>query len=225
MSFNVFFDFSVGLKKSLRVPAGTKASLLAHVVAVETTLGIERTRYKDNPIHWGGEAYRRGFPDVDNKILCRTAEDHNRWVRWTFDRFQEWSAKPTERGELLKPADAAEFWHGLERLRVEPARWTPDFYRARMDELYEAMRGRDAAGMIFDAKTLTPKQASAVINLFDPYLDVGDLRLDVPKGYDHLLPSGAHEGGYDWCEKCGAIDPHDDGCRKRGCPVAAERQQ
>lgn len=228
MSFHVQFDFSTGLSKALKVPKGTTAELVRHVDTVEKSLGIKRTTFGTDKVvgwdHWDPN-YRDGFPNVDDKTLCEIAERHNRWVGWVWDKFGEWSKDPVRGGERLTPYLAKKFWPGLRRIVVAPNRWTSDYYRARMEELYEAMRGRRAANMIFDDKPLTPKQAGAVINLFDQYLDVGDLGLAVPKGRDHLLPSGGHEGGYDWCERCGAIDPNDYSCRKRGCPVAKERSQ
>ena len=91
-----------------------------------------------------------------------------------------------------------------------------------MEHLYEVMRGRKSEGVTFGEKALTTKQAAAVINIFSPYLDHDDRRLDVPNGYDYLASS--YDGGYDWCEKCGAMRPEDaDACRKRKCPIRAER--
>jgi len=69
----------------------------------------------------------------------------------------------------------------------------------------------------FDEKPLTERQAAQVINLFSVFLDAHDCRLDVPKGYDYLASS--YNGGYIWCEKCGAVTgDHMANCRKRGCP-------
>lgn len=228
MSFHVFFAFSTGLAATLRVPKGTTSSLIEHVATVERTLGIKRTKHgkgKDAAIAWDhwDEPFKRGFPDIDDKLLCETAEAHNRWVRWQYDRFAEWSEKPVRGGEKMTPKAARQFWPGLEILKVDPDRWTRDYYVARMEELYEAMRGRahGAAGMTLDAKPLTPRQCSAVINLFDQYLDAHDMRLDVPKGHDYLASS--YDGGYDWCTKCGAVTPEDgDSCNKRKCPLREE---
>jgi len=75
--------------------------------------------------------------------------------------------------------------------------------------------------MSADAKALTPKQAAMVIRIFEQWLDPADLRLDVPKGYDHLESS--YDGGYVWCEKCGAVSPDEAySCKKRGCPIRDE---
>lgn len=89
------------------------------------------------------------------------------------------------------------------------------------NSLYEVMRGRKSEGVTFDEKALTPKQTAKVIILFSEFLDHHDIRLDVPNGRDQLASST--DGGYDWCEKCGAMDPDDvPDCRKRGCPLRKE---
>lgn len=228
MSFSVFFSFSVGLSASLMVPKGSKAQFVEHVAEVSRTLGLkvaEKSHPDNSPSwdHWA-DNFRQGFPDVPDELLCKTVEEHNTWVRWVYDRFATWSKDPVSDGEELTPADAATFWHGLELLKVDPDRWTRDYYVERMGELYEAMRGRKygAAGMTFDAKPLTPRQCAAVINLFDQYLDNHDMRLDVPKGHDRLASS--YDGGYDWCTKCGAVTPEDgEACGKRKCPLREER--
>lgn len=219
MSFHIFFSFSQGLARPVVVPYGTLDLCVSHVEEVEATLGLERERYKDNPVHWDS---RRRFKDIDDKTLCEAVERHNEWVRrfyWDLDR---WAKEPLPEGEKLMPQDAQRFWHGLETLRVPPERWTGDYYRARMDELYEVMRGRGAAGMSFDAKKLTEKQAAAVIRIFDQYLDPGDYRLDVPHGHDYLASS--YDGGYDWCEVCGRAMRWEDAqyCRRTKCSLREE---
>ena len=229
MSYHVFFGFSSGLAEPIRVPVGTKKSIIEHVEEVESVLGLKRTKYEDNPVHWDhwDPEYRNGFPSVEDKTLCETVQYHNGWVRSLYRDFAEWSEKPFKsskghRGEWITPKDAQKFWHGLVELRVSTDRWTADYYIARMEHLYEVMRGRESEGVTFGTKALTTKQAAAVINIFSPYLDHDDRRLDVPNGYDYLASS--YDGGYDWCEKCGAMRPEDaDACRKRKCPIRAER--
>ena len=226
MSFRVFFAFSNGLAQTIQVPKGTLASIMAHVRYVETTLGVraEEPMHADDMPHWNrySKAWRSGFAEVEDETLCKTVEAHNQWVRDIFDQIAGWADKPVEDGEEITPKHARAFWHALEQLKVDPQRWTREYFVARMGELYEAMRGREAAGMAFDAKPLTERQAAAVFNLFDQYIDRHDMRLDVPKGRDYLASS--YDGGYDWCEKCGAVAPEDgDACTKRKCPIRAER--
>ena len=229
MSYHVFFGFSSGLAKPLTVPAGTKLSINEHVEEVERILGLKREKYLDNPIHWDhfDPEYRDGFPSVDDETLCKTVQDHNAWVRGLYRYFGEWAEKPFKAGkgkraETISIKDAEKFWHALTELTVGPSRWTPDYYIAQMEHLYEVMRGRESQGVTFEATALTTKQAAAVINIFSPFLDSDDRRLDVPNGCDYLASS--YDGGYDWCEKCGAVLPEDaDRCTKRKCPIRAER--
>lgn len=218
MSYHTFFDFSVGLETPLKVPKGTLASIMDHVSNIESALGYETEQFLDNPPDWKTTVPKEG---VSDKTFCEEAEQHNRWVESLYHRFGEWYEKPVEDGETITPEDAGKFWHALTRINVPPRRWTGDYYRARMEALYEVMRGRETEGVSFDEKALTPKQAAAVIRLFEQYLDKHDLRLDVPKGCDYLASSS--DGGYTWCEKCGPVtDEHVDECRKRGCPPKKE---
>lgn len=221
MSYHVFFAFSQGLARPMTAPKGTLAAILAHVAEVEETLGIKRTRYMDNPEHWDwrGPAFRAGFPDVADEVLCETAQGHNEWVRCLYDRFAEWAKNPPDGGEEITPDQAAQFWPGLRMIEVAPDRWTRDYYRNRMEHLYEVMRGRPSEGVTWRVPKLSPKQAGAVIWLFG-FLDTGDIRLEVPRGCDHLASS--YDGEYEWCERCGAVTNDDAArCRKRACPVQA----
>lgn len=220
MSFAVFFGFSQGLSEPLRAPKGVLKEIIENVGETERALGLKARRYKDNPAHWQNkaEALRR----VDDKTLCRVVGDHNRFVRNLYARMQEWFENPVEGGEVISPEDARQFWHGLELLDVPAHRWTADYYRERMEHLYEVMRGRESEGVTLDAKPLTVKQAAAVVRLFEQYLDPADLRLDVPKGADYLASS--YDGGYEWCEECCEPMEYEDAqqCRKRGCPLREE---
>jgi hypothetical protein len=216
MSFHVFFAFSTGLSRPITVPIGTLQKCIDHVEQVEEALGLERERYEDNPIHWNS---RGRFKEVDNGELCQVVEDHNEWVRQFYFYLDKWAKEPVIGGEELTPDQATQFWHGLEILKVPTERWTGDYYRARMDELYEVMRGREAAGMSFGVKKLTEKQAAAVIRIFDQYLDPDDYRLDVPHGRDYLASS--YDGGYDWCGVCGRAMVWEDTqwCKRRKCEL------
>lgn len=223
MSFHVFFSFSTGLATPLKVPKGTKQSMLEHVEEIEKTLGLTREKYLDNPIHW--DRFKRDLSKIGDKVLCETVQEHNAWVRHCYDKFCEWSKTPVkENSEQITPKDAELFWHGFETLNVPLEKWTREYYVNRMEHLYEVMRGRDSEGVSFDEKPLTPKQAAAVIRIFDQYLDDNDMRLDVPRDYDYLASS--YDGGYDWCEKCCcAVHPDDIGdCTKKKCPLIYERE-
>lgn len=216
MSYHVFFEFSVGLESPIHAPKGTLAKILAHVKEVEESLGFEVEQYKDNPKHWKSTTPPEG---VSDKVFCKVAEEHNCFVRWLYDAISNWQESPPVDGETITPEDAVKFWHGLQIIDVPSHRWTSDYYRSRMEALYEVMRGRESEGVTFDEKPLTPRQAAQVINLFSVFLDPDDLRLDVPKDCDYLASSA--DGGYVWCEKCkGAVtDDHARQCRKRGCPL------
>lgn len=217
MSVHVFFAFSAGLAKPIHAPKGTLASILAHVEEVEETLGLKRTQFKNNPVHWDSfdPAYRAGFPDIEDKILCDTARRHNDWVRRLYANIERWAEAPVADGEEITPEAAAGFWHALQLLTVRPERWTADYYRNRMEHLYEVMRGQPSEGVFFDEEPLTPRQAGAVIRIFE-FLDKDDLRLDVPKDCDRLASS--YDGEYEWCERCGAVE-NDYPCDQKGCPV------
>jgi hypothetical protein len=218
VSFSVFFDFSVGLNETLMAPKGTIQNIAARVQEIEFAFGLETEQYLDNPPHWKST---KPTKTISDKTYCDKASRHNDWVRSLYRSFGEWSKTPVTDGEALTPDHAKTFWHALTMLDVPPERWTADYYRERMEHLYEVMRGRESEGVNFDGKALTPKQASAVICLFDQFLDPADLRLDVPNGRDYLASSS--DGGYDWCEKCGPMVWEDVGdCTKRRCPLRAE---
>lgn len=215
MSYQVFFAFSQGLAKTLRAPTGTLASIHRHIEDVEHKLRLVREPQTDGSYRW---PWKWLSDQVDNKVLCETANSHNEWVRDLYRLFAEWADHPVDDGEPITPEDAKSFWHALRILDVPHHRWTGDHYYSRMKVFFEVMRGRSEEGITFPSAKLTPKQAGAVIWLFASLLDLEDFRLEVPKGYDHLASS--YYGEYDWCERCGAVMPEDaESCRKRGCPV------
>ena len=225
MSYHPYFALSTGLAKPIRVPKGTLQKCLNHVARVESILGFETTQYLDNPPHWKSTKPKEGVTD---EVLCQIADEHNHFVRYLYEDLAKWSKTLLKAAdsERLTPKDAARFWHGLQTIAVPPERWTRDYYRGRMEHLYEVMRGNSSEGVSFnDKKALTPKQAAAVVCLFSEYLDKGDLRLDVPNGLDRLKSS--YDGGYTWCEKCGPIDEDDldtqaESCPRRECPIKEE---
>lgn len=217
MSFKAYFMFAAGITQTLKVPVGTKDRINSHIEWVESELNIEREKYLDNPVHWKYSNYK----DIPDKTLCEVAEKHNKWVRDLYESFAHWSKTPPDNFEEVTNEDFQQYLPALTIIDVSSERWTGEYYTARMEALYEAMRGREAEGMSFDSKALTTKQASAVILLFSQYLDNDDRRLEVPNGHDYLASS--YDGGYYWCEKCGATT-YDDAevCNKRKCPYQIE---
>ena len=218
MSYHVFFSFSSGLERGIQVEPGTLALIMGHVNHVESVLGYEATQYLDNPKHW---KTTNPSKSVTDEVFCDTAENHNEFVRWLYDDFGKWQKSPPENAETITPEDAKKFWHALQTIDVPVERWTGDYYRARMESLYDVMRGCESEGVTFDEDPLNERQAAAVIILFADFLDAEDLRLDVPLGHDYLASSS--DGGYEWCDKCGAI-LHDDflNCEKKECPLAED---
>lgn len=202
MIHHVFFGFTAGLKKSIKVPKGTLARLRAHVVELERRLGLQRDQYRDNPPHWSTASKR--FDGIDNEIVCEAVEEHNSLVRWLYDRLADQAFNGP--AEKLTPKAFAKLLPALQMLDVESERWTKEYYKARMETLYEVMRGRETDGISFNAKALTPEQAGAAIVLFSQFLDTHDIRLDVPWKHDSLAESDA----YRWCEKCGIAVVYDD---------------
>jgi hypothetical protein len=232
------------------VPAGTLRAIQDHVAWVESELKIELEVY-NGETRWRRLSHPFG-EGVSDDTLCKVAGTHNKWVRWLYEKFDEWSGamrqKKAPEGvwekqrwgnerwnlvtfghegfpppEKLTPEQAQTFWRALHEISVPPSRWTRELYVDRMEHLYGVMRGREHEGVTFNArKPLSPKQAAAVVTLFAEYLDDYDMRLDVPNGHDYLASS--YDGGYDWCEKCGPAHPDEGGqCRTKACPLRAER--
>jgi hypothetical protein len=175
MSVHVFFSLSSGLSAPLFVPKGTKQACVDHVLEVEKTLNIPRTKFKDNPEHWN-TASDWNVKAIDDELLCETVTQHNQWVRTLYESFGQWSKAPVSDGEQLTPEDAQAFWFGLVILEAPLEKWTEDYYRNRMEHLYEVMRGRPSEGEYFDAEALSLRQAAEVIVLFSQFLDGGDIR-------------------------------------------------
>lgn len=250
MSYCTFFMFASGLAQSILVPGGTLAAIHARIAYVEKKFSFTIEVYKDNPGHWKGSGkFGRLVPpdDVTNDVFCKVVGEHNRFVRWLWDKLADWSKTTPENPpkgtwragwstpklpdlfdlekvsdvapEFLTPEQAQTFWHGLTELEVPPERWSREWYVDRMEHAYKVMRGEESEGVTINCKKpLNPEQAAAVICLFSAWLPDYDMRLDVPKGHDYLASS--YDGGYEWCEKCGAVTYEDgNSCRKKACPI------
>lgn len=226
MSYQLYFALSLSLSKPITVPKGTLKEIMERIQLTEKELGYETEQVgTSNSKHWKRAdvsthpVFIGVVAGLTNEKFCEVAEGHNQFVRELYEDFARYSETPAIDGETITPEQSQEFWHGLQIIEVPASRWTGDYYRARMDALYEAMRGRDGEGMVFEARPLTPRQAADVINFLSSYLgDPDDLRLDVPRGCDYLASSA--DGGYEWCERCGAVtSEYAANCKRRKCPV------
>lgn len=221
MSYKAFFSFASGINKTIIVPTGTIEKIREHISDIEVTLNISREKYLDNPVYWKHIDYS----SVDDKTLCESAQEHNSTVITFYENLRKWAEESIISGEDLTNEIFQELLVGLQLITVPPNRWTGEYYTAKMETLYEVMRGREYEGISFGAKKLTEKQAAQVILLFSEFLDTHDRRLDVPKGQDYLASS--YDGGYEWCEICGAVtlDYISDRCkRKSKCPLRIEEE-
>lgn len=217
MSYKVYFGFATALDKTLKVQKGTIQKMSEHIESVENVLQIKREKYLDNPEHWAFTDYK----DIDDNVLCQTAQNHNGEVRFFYDTLVSWTENPPDEFEELTNEEFQKLLPGLQFITVKPERWTGEYYTKRMNVLYDVMRGHEVEGITFGERKLTIKQAGAVIRLFSEFLDTDDRRLDVPNGHDYLASS--YDGGYDWCEKCGAMTYEDaKRCNKRKCPLQKE---
>lgn len=217
MSYRVYFDLSTGLSKEVTVPKGTLTKILDRIRYTEETLGFQVEESSGGHKYWRDKKPKEGISD---ETFCQVVSKHNSFVIALYEELEKYFETPSPDGEVITLEESQKFWYGLVRIDVPAERWTKEYYREQMDELYETMRGRGEA-VTFDSKPLTERQAADVINIFGSCLDKWDLRLDVPKGHDYLASSS--DGGYYWCEKCGAVTEEDaSACTKRKCPIKEE---
>lgn len=212
--YKVYFFFYAGIEKPINVPIGSIAKWKSYVEDLEESLGIKRKKDLDNPERWS----HTRFEEIDDETLCKAASYHAKWIIWLYEDLAKYSEQPPPESEPLTNEDFQYLLPALHNISVPVERWTGDYYTEKMEILYEVMRGRESQGISFDAKALSIKQAAAVIRLFSEFLDHDDRRLEVPKGHDSLASS--YDGGYEWCEKCGAITWEDSQqCGKKKCPL------
>lgn len=205
MSFFVYFDFSVGFNTTLFFRKGTYERVLLAVNETERRLGIRREYYEGSCRwnHWPLVA-----KTVSDKDYCDAVEKHNSIVRWFYEECSKASNEATkQRPEAISPDMATNLFIGLQQLTVPVQKWTYEYYQARMEAIYDTLRGRPEEGMTFDSEPLSIEQARDVVVLFAQYLDSHDIRLEVCKGHDSLTNS--YSEGYFWCSKCGAVDYDD----------------
>lgn len=225
MSFKVFFDLSTGFKCDLYFRPGTFDRVHQTINSTERRLGIRREYYR-GVCRWKSRPLVN--PQTSDTEYCDAVEEHNATVHWFYDACCKATTKPTETlTEKITPKMAQNLFIGLRQLDVPPERWTREYYQARMDSIYETLRGRQSEGMSLNSDPLTIEQARDVIVLFSQYLDRYDIRLDVCRGEDTLTDS--YSDGYFWCTKCGAVNyddlPHDFDMDSELCDECAEKTE
>jgi len=215
MKFHTYFAFTNGLTESVHVPKGTLQELSNNFKALENALGctIPESTWEKNV-----------NPPVFVEMLCSFVDRHNKAVI-RFYGLLEAKLEQSFGTEVITPEIAATFWKQLKIIELSPKFWSGDYYRDRMEHLYDVLRGRESEGVTWSkGAKLTPTQAANVINLIASYLEPNhsDLRLDVPKGHDYLASS--YDGGYEWCDRCNAAIADSDigDCKKRRCPLVED---
>ena len=139
------------------------------------------------------------------------ASAHQRFIDAMWAQFSVDPSKPLDgERETITVEQAASFWPALTlTIEVPYWRWTADHYHEQMQHALSVMYLGSYGGEHFEEDPLTIRQANAVVRIFSRWMDAHDVRLEVPNGYDFLKRSD--DGGYEWCEHCGAI--HDDEVR------------
>ena len=221
MSVETRFMFTQGLSKPVQVQAGTLAMIESHKAMLVEIFDLgddpsewhwavrEKLRTRSVPASHGLDRVPAREDDaglLTDKHVREIASAHQRFVDTIWARMLPEKPEPL-RGdqETISVDRAAEFWPVLTlSIKVPYWRWTAEHYHDRMEHAYEVMRGRSSEGEHFDQEPLRVRQANAVIRVFSRWMDEHDVRLEVPNGHDELKRSD--DGGYSWCENCGAID-------------------
>lgn len=234
MSYHVFFAFSSGLTKPIRVPKGTLDRIHKRIAYTEYMLGLKRTptytpKGEEQRPGWrwsnpAGDMIEHLGPKPEplaptnwsnvyeweklKVAFGNTVVDHNHYVRNLYRTFSEKHKNDTE---SITPEQAQEFWGGLAILRLPTELWTREYYADHMRHIGELLMTGESEGVSLDCK-LTPKQADAMLVLIDVELD-RFFGFDVRASFSldsHRRPTGevrfSDDGGYDWCEHCGPID-------------------
>jgi hypothetical protein len=251
MSYHVYFAFSTGLSKPLRVPEGTLADLWSKIERVESVLGLERTpsytpEGEDQRPGWSWRSVEKCIRaklgerpehhlaarewDSDRERMAEVIEWHNDFVRRLYDDFGKWSTdlKGKRKGvEVISLEAAAEFWGGLKILEFPRDLWTERCFENHMEHLFTLISKRKSQGMSLDCEAFSDKQKSALIWLLEGELDQWgfDMCFEIPLSAD-LTPYDflvhLSDGGYDWCSFCGAIYSDDFRHRCEVCPRAKD---
>ncbi len=253
MSYSTFFSFSTSFSRTQRVAKGTLERILGRIEYTERTLGLKRTptytpeeepqRPGWNWLQTGTHMLATAGPEIDKNLpewwladrerdkriagMALAVRLHNQDVMWIYQDLVKWQKHTWKRGESerITVAQSQEFWGGLAILDLPRELWDREHYTDHMEHLHELLTTGQSRGTHLDCKPFNPKQASALINLFEDQIDQWgfDARFDIPldenlKPYDTIASS--HDGGYDWCSKCGPIHTDDFHARCRICPHA-----
>lgn len=221
------------------VPKGTLAEARRVVGRTLTALGLETEVYLGarrlcRRAKGDGTFYHSDEPgpSVTDEVFCDTVAEHMRWYHSFYQLMAKLHKEPLTEGEVMTEADASDFWHGLHAIRVPVERWTTEYFKNRMTEMYEIMRGRSTEG--YHVKAFTPQQASTVIWLVTEFLGIhkDDVDPEVPfeigqRGRLTQLDELVFRDDYEYCDSgngfkgCGPItNPR--ACRKKKCPLRHE---
>lgn len=206
---HIFFAFSEGLKQDIYVSKKTIEYVMHKVGLQMDTLDISDIaeipdmssleRFAEKHFEQG----HRG-----DEAICEFASEQCKLVEMAYDMVQKATPEPTtENTALLTQGDFKAILPMLKQVDVPIERWSKDYHRERMDEVYEILRGRPTDKVSWEIPPLTEEQAAGVVWLIDVVLGVDRHQNDlaVCKGQDHI--SDTNE--YHWCEKCGAVDYDD----------------
>lgn len=253
MSYHVYFALSTGFTRPQRVPKGTLKGLLDGIQAVEKLLGLKRipTYTPEGEPQQPGWSWRNAAADMlahagpkadtslpqwwladrerDARIsrMGATVRNHNADVRAFYQDLGVWQKRKWKRGEseTITPAQAVEFWGGLQILELPRKLWDEDHFRAYMEHLHTLLTRGSSDGVELDCPPFNPSQAGAILELLEAEIDEWgyDMRFAIPLDAD-LQPydciASSVDGGYDWCSKCGPIHSNDFRARCRVCPNA-----
>jgi hypothetical protein len=200
MSYHVFFAFSTGLKKAIKVPKGTLAKITQQIADTERICGLTRTPAytpegeKQRPgWHWTGaeKAMRaKAGPEIDSSLpnwwlddrarderigaMSTAVINHNGFVRNLYEDLGKWwEVTKWKRGssETITSRQAEEFWGGLRILELPRVLWTRDHFVDRMAHLYSLLSTGESEGVTLNCSAFNATQTAALIDIFEGELD------------------------------------------------------
>lgn len=167
--------------------------------------------------------------DKTKEAMGWRVRGHNEFVRGLYDDIVRWSKDRLKgRGtETITVGQSAEFWGGLAIIEWPRELWSKEFFTDHMEHLFDLLTRGESRGRSLGCAPYNLRQADCLIRMLEDELDQWgyDLRFAVPltarlQPYDFIRCS--HDGGYDWCSRCGPIHEHDFHERCLVCPRAKE---